>query len=111
MNEKEKNNKNSERKLFKLKPGESVPGSGVASTKKIEQYNDIMNEFMEKIFGHLGADFFLTDESSLGDFEHFEFNMTEIKNKIQKYYSLNMDGMDEMKLHEIFRMISAMSKI
>ena len=78
------------------------PSIEFESREKIEPLQDLADQFLERIFGASGA--FITDESSLWDFEPNE-DLSAIHKKIQKEYGINVRDVANGTLVEILTRI------
>lgn len=85
---------------FKGKRVEAAPSDGV------DMYQSIAEDFMRKVMGLEPGDFWITDESSLFDFEPFDdAESQKLHEKIRKEYSLDVSDIESGNLLEIFRRI------
>ncbi len=85
---------------FKGKEIEFAPTSGV------DMFIKISDEFMKKIFDFAPGEYLISDESSLHDFTGLnEWDLTDIRKKIQVVYDLDISDIESGNLLEIFKRI------
>ena len=77
-----------------------------APTTGINMFEDIAEEFMERIFGFKPGEYRITDESSLTDFTGVdEMTLTDIQNKVREVYGVDVSDMGHGNLVEIIMRI------
>lgn len=82
---------------------------------QIESYEDLADQFLQKIFGIEGA--FITDESSIYDFD-FELTEDKVKhhtsealNKIKEVYGVDVSDVKDLNLVEVLKRIRILTNI
>jgi hypothetical protein len=74
-----------------------------ASTSRVEDFTEIANDFMEKIFEFLPGDFLITDESDLLDFTDMASSDTsEMWKRIKEVYGVESADVGSGRLIDIF---------
>jgi hypothetical protein len=75
----------------------------MASTARIEMYDDIAEEFMSHIFGLEPGEYLITDESSLHDFIGVDnLEIAAIHGRIREVYAVDVSDLESGNLREIF---------
>ena len=78
----------------------------LASTKGIECFRDLADQFMSVIFDLEAGDYLITDESSLADFVGVDdLNLDDILSKIDDLYGIDVSGVERGNLVGIFSKI------
>lgn len=74
-----------------------------APTTQIDRFGEIAEDFMKQIFGFEPGHYLITDESSLFDFTGLdEIDITDIHQKLQDIYELDVSDIPSGNLLEIF---------
>jgi hypothetical protein len=82
---------------FKGKKIEYAPTTG------IDMFWEIAEDFMQRIFNFAPGEYLITDESSLWDFAGVDdMEITDIHEKIQEVYALDVSDLQSGNLLEIF---------
>ncbi len=86
------------------RPGTSVPIQ-FASTDQIDQYPDLLDDFIRKILGFTSGPVFVSDQTSLWDF-CMEDDLNEYFEKILHIYHVDVKNIEGANLVKILNKIS-----